>query len=133
MFLHFGNSIVVLLALVSISVTHKSTSQFRERYINYVADRPSSMDGMRYRIGTFDLETWSCELSTVNGARMVWEDYGRQCVIETAGRGLLICFMVVACALAGLSIWGMISKRDAHGDRIRTEQVEVEMGKMNAV
>ncbi|KAF2642388.1 hypothetical protein P280DRAFT_395332 [Massarina eburnea CBS 473.64] len=133
MFLHFSNSVVVLFALVSIYVTHKSSSHFRERYVNFKADRASSADGMRYGVGTFDLETWSCELKTVAGAEMVWEDYAKQCMIETAGRGMMIPFMITGWALCGLSIWMMIGgRRDADGQRIKTEQVELEMGKMNA-
>lgn len=134
MFLHFINSILVLFALVSTYVTHKSSSHFNERYINYKADRASSDDGMRYNIGTFDLETWSCELKIVPGAFMVSEDYRKQCAIEMAGRDMMIPFLIVAWVLCGLSIWQMIGcRRDANGERIKTEQVEVEMGKMNAV
>ncbi|KAJ4294342.1 hypothetical protein N0V90_008032 [Kalmusia sp. IMI 367209] len=133
MFLHFGNNILILFALISIFVTHKSTSHFNVRYITNKADRPSSNDGMRYNIGTFDLETWSCELKSVPGAEMVWDDYGAQCSIEVAGRGVMVVFLVVGSALAGLSIWGMIGRRDATGERIKTEQVDVEMDKMNAV
>ena len=134
MFLHFANSIVILLALVSIHVTHKSSSHFSERYINRKADRPSSIDGMQYSIGTFDLETWSCELKSVPGASMVSEDYGKQCSIEMAGRGLMIPFLIVGWILCGLSIKQMIEcRRDANGERIKTEQLELEMNKMNAV
>ncbi|KAF2690601.1 hypothetical protein K458DRAFT_438480 [Lentithecium fluviatile CBS 122367] len=134
MFLHFTNSIIILMALVSLYVTHKSSSHFSERYINNKAERPSSEDGMRYNRGTFDLETWSCELQDVDGARMVQEDYGKQCVVEMAGRAMMIPFLVVGCVLAGLSIWSMIGgARDADGERMKTELVEVEMGKMNAV
>src|SRR5437763_1569603 len=84
--------LVILFALISIYVTHKSSSSFSERYVNRKADRSSSDDGMRYNIGTFDLETWSCELKSVDGARMVWEDYGKQCAIEMAGRDMMIPF-----------------------------------------
>jgi hypothetical protein len=134
MFLHFSNSIIILMALISLYVTHKSSSHFRERYINDKADRPSSEDGMRYNRGTFDLETWSCELQFVDGARMVQEDYAKQCVVELAGRNMMIPLLIVGWALAALSIWQMIGgARDADGERMKTEQVEVEMGKMNAV
>ena len=39
MFLHFTNSIFVLFSLVSIFVTHKSSSQFREGYVMFRANR----------------------------------------------------------------------------------------------
>lgn len=135
MFLHFSNGIIILLALISIYVTNKSSSHFSERYINNKADRPSSADGsMRYTIGTFDLENWCCELRDVQGASMVREDYARQCALETAGRTMMIPFLIAGWALAALSIWQMIGgARDADGERMKTDQVEMEMGKMNAL
>lgn len=133
MFLHFGNTIIILFALISIFVTHRSSSHFNIRYISRAADLPSADDGMRYKIGTFDLETWSCELKTVPGAQMVWDDYSAQCGIEVAGRLSMIAVLAIGTALAGLSIWTMIGRHDASGERIKTEQVEEEMGKMNAV
>jgi hypothetical protein len=134
MFLHFSNSIIILLALISLYVTHKSSSHFSLRYITDKADRPSSDDGMRYDRGTFDLETWSCELQNVAGASMVREDYKRQCGVEMAGRALMVVFLVMGWGLAGVSIWGMVGGwRDGEGERIKTDVVEVEMGRMNAV
>ncbi|KAK7190946.1 hypothetical protein DPSP01_009155 [Paraphaeosphaeria sporulosa] len=133
MFLHFGNTILILFALISTLVAHKSSSHVNVRYVTSKADRPSAADGLRYNIGTFDLETWSCEWKSIPGAEMVWMDYGAQCSVEVAGRSIMCLFLVVTTALAGLSIWGMIGRRDASGERIKTEQVELEMGKMNAI
>ncbi|KAJ4357707.1 uncharacterized protein N0V89_002283 [Didymosphaeria variabile] len=133
MFLHFGNTVLILFALISTFVTHKSTSHVKVKYITNKAERPSAADGMRYNIGTFDLETWSCEWKTIPGAEMVWDDYAAQCHIEVAGRSMMILFLIVGIGLAGLSIWGMIGRRDSSGERIKTEQVELEMDKMNAV
>ncbi|KAF9738567.1 hypothetical protein PMIN02_005887 [Paraphaeosphaeria minitans] len=133
MFLHFGNTILILFALISTLVAHKSSSHVNVRYVTNKADRSSAAEGLRYNIGTFDLETWSCEWMSIPGAEMVWMDYGAQCSIEVAGRSLMCLFLVVTTALAGLSIRGMIGRRDASGERIKTEQVELEMGKMNAV
>jgi hypothetical protein len=139
MFLHFTNSIFVLFSLVSIFVTHKSASHFREGYIMRKADRTSSSmnpndDDLRYNIGTFDLETWSCELKSVPGAMMVWDDYSKQCGIEMAGRALMIPFVVVAFLCAAWSIRGMMGgRRGAEGERLKTEDVGVEMGKFNAI
>ncbi|KAL5413865.1 hypothetical protein PMIN03_003545 [Paraphaeosphaeria minitans] len=133
MFLHFGNTILILFALISTLVAHKSSSHVNVRYVTNKADRSSAAEGLRYNIGTFDLETWSCEWKSIPGAEMVWMDYGAQCSIEVAGRSLMCLFLVVTTALAGLSIRGMIGRRDASGERIKTEQVELEMGKMNAV
>lgn len=133
MFLHFSNSVLILFALVSLAMSHKSSSHFSERYINKKADLASSEDGMRYNRGTFDLETWSCELKSVPGSRMVWEDYGKQCTAEVAGRAMMIPLLIVGWGLCGLSIWMMIGGwRDANGQRIKTDQVELEMGKMRA-
>jgi hypothetical protein len=133
MFLHFGNNILILFALISTLVAHKSSSHVNVRYVRTQADRLSAADGLRYNFGTFDLETWSCEWKSVPGAEMVWDDYGAQCHIELAGRSMMILFLIMGTVLAGLSIWGMIGRRDSSGERIKTEQVELEMGKMNAL
>lgn len=151
MFLHFSNSILILFSLVSIFITNKSTSHFRERYIMRQADRasdspinPSTLnftnpttaanDGIRYNRGTFDLETWACELKDVAGARAVWSEYKKQCDIEMAGRAIVVPFMVVAFLIAGACIAQMMRcRRDADGERIKTEDVGLEMGKFNAI
>ncbi|KAF2117961.1 hypothetical protein BDV96DRAFT_489251 [Lophiotrema nucula] len=133
MYLHLTNSILVLFSLVSIYVTHKSTSHFFPGYVDFKAKKPGD-NGVRYNIGTFDLETWSCELKTADGAQMVWQDYGMQCEIEYAGRMVMIPFMVLAFTLAGLTIWGLVGgKRDPDGERMKTEDVGLEMGKFNAI
>ena len=77
MFLHITNGILILFALVSISVTRKSTSHFRDGYANSRAMRmnDTSDNFFRYNICTFDLETWACELKDVRGASMVRDDY----------------------------------------------------------
>lgn len=144
MFVHFTQSILVLFSLVSIYITHKMASHFREGYIMRQANNPNNNNnnnpdanpegGVRYNIGTFDLETWSCELKSVKGAMMVWEDYSKQCDIEIAGRVIMIPFVIVAFALAAISISLMIgSRRDPDGERMKTEDVGLEMGKFNAM
>ncbi|KAF2728654.1 hypothetical protein EJ04DRAFT_448899 [Polyplosphaeria fusca] len=132
MFIHLTNSILILFSLVSTFVTHKSTSHFLEGYINRKADRPG--EGIRYNIGTFDLETWSCELKDVPGARMVADDYARQCSVEIAGRLILIPFLIITFVVTGISIAVMLGgKRNADGERLKTEEVGLEMGKFNAI
>jgi hypothetical protein len=133
MFLHLGNNILILFALISALVAHKSSSHVNARYVSNKDDRPSAADGLRYNIGTFDLRTWSCEWKSIPGAEMVWNDYGAQCHIELAGRNMMILFLVTGTVLASLSIWGMVGRRDASGERVKTEQVELEMGTMNAL
>ncbi|KAH7371484.1 hypothetical protein BKA66DRAFT_182534 [Pyrenochaeta sp. MPI-SDFR-AT-0127] len=137
MFLHLTNGILILFALVSIAVTHKSTSHFRDGYVNFRASRMddnSTENFFRYNIGTFDLETWACELKDVRGAAMVTEDYGIQCGVEVAGRAIMIPFVIVAWLVAGLGVWGLVGggRRGPDGERIKTEDVGLEMDKMNA-
>jgi hypothetical protein len=142
MFVHVMNSILVLFALVSIFVTHKSSSKFRDGYVNFRASRlndpnPNNQTEtfFRYNIGTFDLETWSCELKSVAGASMVWSDYSKQCAIEVAGRAIMIPFLLFACAVAGVGIWGLVGggRRGPDGERVKTEDLGLEMDKMNAL
>jgi hypothetical protein len=140
MLFHITNAILILFALVSISVTRKSTSHFRDGYVNF---RASAMnDGnstasdkvFRYNIGTFDLETWSCELKDVRGVGMVRDDYAQQCAIEVAGRAIMIPFVLLAWLVAGIAVWGLVGggRRGPDGERVKTEDVGLEMGKMNA-
>ncbi|KAF1976052.1 hypothetical protein BU23DRAFT_578853 [Bimuria novae-zelandiae CBS 107.79] len=133
MFLHFFNTVLILFALISIFVTHKSSSHVNVRYIELKSDRISPTDGMRYNIGKFDLETWSCGWVPIPGATMVHDDYDAQCRVEVAGRAMMVLFLVLGMGLAGLSIWSMLGGRDINGERIKTEEVGVEMDRMNAV
>ncbi|KAF1995065.1 hypothetical protein P154DRAFT_474950 [Amniculicola lignicola CBS 123094] len=130
MFLHLSNFIIILFSLVSIYITHKSSSHFFLRYVMRKAGRPNTEE-VRYNLGRFDLETWSCELKDIPGARMVKEDYSRQCMVEAAGRWVMIPFMIVSFAVAVLAVWGMLGgRRDANGERMKTEDVGLEMGKL---
>lgn len=141
MFLHVTNSILVLFALVSITVTHKSSSHFRDGYVNFNAYRmnetnPDSQveNFFRYSIGTFDLENWACDLKDVRGVGMVAEDYAAQCNIEVAGRAIVVPFVAIAWLLAGISIWALVAggRRGPDGERVKTEDVGLEMGKVNS-
>ncbi|KAL1797222.1 hypothetical protein ACET3X_003828 [Alternaria dauci] len=139
MFLHITNAIVVLFALVSIYVTHKNTSHFREGFVNFRASRmnitaATQQNFFRYNFGTFDLETWACELQHVRGAAMVREDYSKQCGVEIAGRAVMVPFMVITWAVAAIGLWGFVGggRRGPDGERMKTEEVGLEMGKMNA-
>jgi hypothetical protein len=141
MFLHIVNAIIVLFALVSIYATRSSTSHFRTGYadfrathLNETASIQESMSFFRYNIGRFDLETWACELKDVKGADDVREDYDIQCKIEVAGRAIMVPFFVVAVLVAGVGIWGLVGggRRGPDGERMKTEDVGLEMGKMNA-
>ncbi|CAN9248330.1 unnamed protein product [Alternaria alternata] len=139
MFLHITNAILVLFALVSIFVTHKNTSHFREGFVNFRASRMNDTAAtqetfFRYNFGTFDLETWACELQDVGGAAMVREDYSKQCAVEVAGRAVMVPFMVIAWAVAAVGLWGFVGggRRGPDGERMKTEEVGLEMGKMNA-
>ncbi|KAG9190447.1 hypothetical protein G6011_08535 [Alternaria panax] len=139
MFLHIINAILVLFALVSIYVTHKNTSHFREGFVNFRASRmndsaSTQQNFFRYNFGIFDLETWACELQDVRGAAMVREDYSKQCGVEIAGRVVMIPFMIIAWAVVAVGLWGFVGggRRGPDGERMKTEEVGFEMGKMNA-
>lgn len=94
----------------------------------------SSENVFQYNIGTFDLETWACELRDVRGAAMVTEDYGIQCSVELGGRAVMIPFVIIAWLVAGIGIWGLVGggRRGPDGERMKTEDVGLEMKKMNA-
>ncbi|KAI8934344.1 hypothetical protein NX059_009080 [Plenodomus lindquistii] len=136
MFLHITNSIVILFALVSLCVSHKNTSHFRDGYVNFVAsrvnDNNSTENYIRYNIGRFDLETWACELKDVRGAAMVSDDYGKQCRIESAGRSLMIPLVIFAGMVAAVGVWSLVAggRRGPDGERMKTEDIGLELGKM---
>lgn len=138
MFLHITNALLILFALVSVFVTHKNVSHFRDGYVesraNFINDKSNNENYFRYNIGRFDLETWACDLKDVKGAAMVQDDYRRQCGIEMAARNLMIPFIILAVGLAGVGVWGLLSggRRGPDGERMRTEDVGLEMDKLRA-
>lgn len=136
MFLHITNSILILFSLVSVWVTHQKSSRFRDGYVNFVASRMNDTDSsenfFRYNVGRFDLETWTCELKDVRGAAVVSDAYGSQCHIEIMERLLMIPLAIMAGLVAAVAVWGLVSggRRGPDGERMRTEDVGLEMGKM---
>ncbi|KAL6706128.1 hypothetical protein ACN47E_006044 [Coniothyrium glycines] len=136
MLLHITNALVILFALVSIYVAHKSASHFRDGYVNFRAsvmnDISPEQTYFRYSVGRFDLETWACELKDVKGAAMVQDDYSKQCHIEVAGRDIMIPFMILSWLVAGVSVWGFVGggRRSPDGERVKTQDVGLELGKM---
>ncbi|CAE7193832.1 hypothetical protein PTT_11077 [Pyrenophora teres f. teres 0-1] len=135
MMFHIINAIVVLFALVSIYVTHVNSSHFRDNYINILASqRNATQTYVRYDAGIFDVETWTCQLQRAQGVGMVQNDYGKQCADEIAGRAVMIPFMLLAWLIAGVGIWGFTKggRRGPDGEAIRTQEVGLEMNKMNA-
>lgn len=139
MFLHITNALLVLFALVSIYVTHRNASHFRDGYVNFRASfmndtADPTENYFRYNIGRFDLETWACELKDVRGAAMVRDDYSKQCSVEVAARTIMIPFVIVSCVLAGIGVWSLVGggRRGPDGERMKTEDVNMEMGKISA-
>lgn len=136
MFLHITNSILILFALVSAYVTHKNTSHFRDGYVNFVASRRNDTEPaenfFRYNVGRFDLETWACELKDVRGAAIVSDIYDRQCHIEVAGRAIMIPLIILSVLVAAVGVWSLVAggRRGPDGERMKTEDVGLEMGKL---
>lgn len=130
MFLHIVNSILIILATISLFATHKSSSHFNPDY-NSRKDPGSGfgVDGV-YDRGMFDIETWSCELMNQPGAWMVWEDYSKQCRIEMAGRWMMIPFILAGVSVAALAVTQMIGRK---ADESTKTVEELEMGKFNAI
>lgn len=138
MFLHLSNAIFVLFALVSIYMTHKNSSDWDGEYVSQLAVPTTVMKQdpvFRYDMGTFDLETWACELKDVPGAAMVQTDYAKQCSVEVAGRAVMVPLVISAWLVAGASIWGFVSggRKGLSSEQMDTEDVGFEMGKLNAL
>jgi hypothetical protein len=136
MTLHILNACMLLIAMTSIFLTNATSSRFRFQDIpeqpNAVS--PTGFRYFRYDVGTFDLETWSCELKDAPPIGMAREDYSKQCTIEAAGKIIMVPFFVMALAIAGVSIWGFISmgKTPMGNDQPWTKDMELEMGKFDA-
>ena len=144
MFLHITNSLLILFAFVAISVTHTSSSHFRDAYVLFRTSLSSSFpsssflssndtdSSFRYNIGTFDLETWACDLRSARGADMVREDYARQCKIEVAGRALMVPLAVVAWCVTGSAVWGLVGggRRGPDGERVKSGDVGLDMERL---
>ncbi|KAJ4994180.1 hypothetical protein SVAN01_00009 [Stagonosporopsis vannaccii] len=146
--IHTINTIMVLIALIAMSVSHKASSTFQAELIprepNAVS--PSGYRYFRYDAGTFDLETWTCELMHPDSVGEARKDYQAQCNIEVAGRMMMAPFFLAALAVTGLSVWTLVAggeqgpskeyiyAKDAdlemgtqpdHGKRVQVEEVEL--------
>jgi hypothetical protein len=136
MTLHIVNACMLLIAMISIFFTNATSSRFR---IEDIPEQPNAVSPTgfryyRYDAGTFDLETWSCELKDAPPIGMAREDYSKQCMIETAGKTIMIPFFIVGLAVAGVSIWGFISmgKTTTGDEQLWTKDMELEMGKVDS-
>lgn len=132
MVLHIINVVLVLFAIIAMSVSHKASSTFEADLIprepNAVS--PSGYRYYRYDSGTFDLETWTCELMKPESVGDARSDYRAQCEIEVAGRTIMVPFFLAALAVAGMSVWAFImgGSQELRSDHIYTKDVDLEAG-----
>lgn len=121
---------LILTDLTLLYTTRKSSAYVRVDYINDAASFLSNNtnwgahDYVRYDIGTFDLETWACQLKDVAGASDVKEDYGNQCAVERAARVIMVPFLLVAWVVVLVGVWRLVEKRGARADGMRTGDEE---------
>jgi hypothetical protein len=117
-------------------VSHKASSSFKSENIPGTpnAVSPSGYKYFLYDSGTFDLETWTCQLENARGVGEAREDYGKQCGIEVAGRTIMAPFFVVAFIVAGTAIWSFIigGKQSSHDGHLWTKDADLEFGKGDA-
>ncbi|KAJ4344958.1 hypothetical protein N0V95_006071 [Ascochyta clinopodiicola] len=131
--LHIINAILVLTALIAIFVSHKASSLFDYKLIpeSPNAVSPSGYKYYRYDAGTFDIETWTCELEKPDIVGEARKDYKAQCGIEVAGRTILVPFFLVAVAVAAVSICALVGggKQESRSGHLWTKDVDLEMNK----
>jgi hypothetical protein len=136
MILHTINAILVLSALIAIFVSHKASSLFNYDELPQTpnAVSPSGYRYYRYDSGTFDLETWTCELKNAKAAGEAREDYRKQCDIEVVGRTIVVPFSFVALVLAGMSVWAFVvaEKQGPRSEHLWTKDLDLEVGKADA-
>ena len=123
---------MLLIAMISIFLTNSTSSRFR---LEDIPEQPNAVSPTgfryyRYDVGTFDLETWSCELKDAPPIGMAREDYSKQCMIEIAGKTIMVPFFIMGLAVAGVSIWGFVSMGKTPGgdEQLWTKDMELEMG-----
>ncbi|KAF1926152.1 uncharacterized protein M421DRAFT_40695, partial [Didymella exigua CBS 183.55] len=130
MILHIINAVLVLCALIAISVAHKKSSTFQYQLIPKDPNvaSPSGYRYFRYDSGTFDLETWTCELKDARGVGDARKDYSAQCHIEVAGRMIMTPFFLAAVTITMLSVWALIvgGKEMPYNEQIYTKDVDLE-------
>ena len=133
MILHSINAILVLTALITMSVSHKASSSFK---YNLIPKEPNAVSTSGYRYyrydsGTFDLETWTCELKNTKRVGEARKDYQAQCEIEVAGRMIMVPFFLVTLAAIGLSVWALVvgGKQGPRSEHLYTKDADLEMGK----
>ena len=129
MFVHFINTIMILLSMVAIFVTHKSSSRFSR---NYVSRRGGFGPDGFYDRGTFDLETWSCDLKSSRGAEVARDDYSSQCQIEEVGRWMMVPFLLISVGVTCLTVIQIMGCQEETDEEQKTP-VEFEMSKFNAI
>ncbi|KAF9693454.1 hypothetical protein EKO04_008409 [Ascochyta lentis] len=133
MILHITNTILAVTALIAIFVSHKASSAFDYKLIPRTpnAVSPSGYKYYRYDAGTFDLETWACELENPESVGEARKDYQAQCNIEVAGRMILVPFFLVALTVAGVSVCTYIigGKQGPRGEHLWTKAADLEMNK----
>ncbi|KAJ4323946.1 hypothetical protein N0V94_001590 [Neodidymelliopsis sp. IMI 364377] len=136
MILHIVNLVLVLTALIAVFDSHKASSSFKSENIPRTpnAVSPSGYKYFLYDSGTFDLETWTCQLQSARGVGEAREDYRKQCDIEVAGRTMMVPFFVFAFIVAGTSIWSFVigGKQSSRNEHLWTKDADPEFGKGDA-
>ncbi|KAF2204238.1 hypothetical protein GQ43DRAFT_365064 [Delitschia confertaspora ATCC 74209] len=130
MFLNIINTLLILFSMVALFVTHKSSSHFSVRYMSRKGG--FGKDGI-YNRGTFDLETWSCELQSIPGAKVAWDDYASQCRIEVAGRMMMVPFLLLGIGVTCISVAQMMGCQRDGKEQSKPGLEDFEMSKFNAV
>ncbi|KAF2103211.1 hypothetical protein NA57DRAFT_72191 [Rhizodiscina lignyota] len=100
-------AILFIACLGSIYGVHNASAHFDPTYTYYTAD-DSSFNGSwgpnnKYSGGTFDLETWSCDLTDVS--EVSFPEFGARCWVEKIARWLLIPWAFSAAAAAALAYY----------------------------
>lgn len=119
-------------ALIALFVSHGQSSQFQSGLIPNApnAVSPNGYKYFRYDAGYFDLETWTCGLTVPKAIGEARHDYQMQCNIEVAGRTIFVPFFLVALAVAGFSIWALVTgqKQGYQNEQVYKKDVDLETG-----
>lgn len=114
-------AVLSLVSLLTIFVSHLRSAHFD---VNY-KDPYSGGYGPwgRYAKGTFDLETWTCDLAAFEGSPSI-QTFSKQCRIEQAARWALVPFCIVSVLAAGLGWWAMSNEKANVDECIKLKEVD---------
>jgi membrane-associated phospholipid phosphatase len=100
-------TVIPFFVLTSTIITFVQHSQSAHFDVNYVSELFGGYGpNLRYELGTFDLETWVCDIAIFDKISPTGSlGFDAECVIETGTRWLLLIWVLISSMVAQLGWW----------------------------